>query len=1671
MLIWLNKLLGRVEERVVQTAPTKRRGIRQARWKRELVCVNAQSARRQSGKSNLWALATVIAIGLFISIMAPMMIMMGLLSFLAVKFFQLPGIKGAFKVLFGVYCTVNGTIEDIYKIGGGGFNLIKKATSAAGSAIKGVASVAGKGLKIIPGIGGTLSGMVSIGGKVFSSPFSAVSKATDLAGGGLKLARSLSEFVCKLNDFAKDLESRGYKDAFGKALNCANWDASRYGPLNSPANSTKDGTPKYCVEGDIGGDKSNFFIPTWLLQIYKNAGEQYNVPWEMLAAVNLNDTNLGLSDWATPVAEMNNRVGWIPFTRGEWYGDNNAKAYAINDSGGTAPNFFGSPYTSKQSFEAKKSYITIKDAKGKLIKQPVPAKTCPIPLDTKGAPWQYTAGTSTADDDATASDAGLSDYKGGKLTAKQIGQLMIQVGFPPEEIAPGIAIALAESGGDPKANSGNPSAPQGMWQFLGHPDLKNVQHDPAGSTKAVLEKFYKPDVKGGSKGWKQWQTFIGPKSANYDHRMLEFIDEAKKAAKELGVSDDAINVPQSTWGTHDNYGKGGGIGLDANSAKNRQLSIDALKPVLRKYLNDRDGNGGFRIQTKAGATVAEVDAGSGSGRSTLTGDAQGYKVTLYIDSSVNATAQRSALNFIVRQLNTALNPGGTGSSGNVSSVAGTTYSDNVDAGGGYKLLPSQATMADIVARRTGVDINVIRAQIINEQGDSRSSAAQGRERAKNYNWLNIGWTDSGRTGFSYDDVWSDPVKAGNATADFMQGIGKVHGAPSIVNAYKQAKGKSAEEATRLIGLSGWASSQYKTAGGGPGSSLMAIYNKLKKIDQPTGAAASGSDSGTVEVSFDTDAQYDPCDPVDGIYGLAQWLSKSGAHGQVWKEAYPSAEELAKVAQQKGNSGNADADGSTATGAADDSIEGKNKKELVKWIMSKADPKGAALKAGTNLALQGGAGSYDDIKSDRADGRLIGLLAYLIAKDWGIQYSVMSTGHKPGTNHGKYQAIDITAIRQPGTTKWINNLDAQWGGTANWEISAAGRAFTKDVNEAPKAISSNEKFVGPNPGSTAGISNQTLPSGVTPWVALVDHDNHFHIGFDDPHASEVPSFKVGDMQVGGAAGTSDAQTTSSLVPTCFADKAKAFPSLDNMLQANSGELALRLNTCITPAETPSAEVCDSTSNSQAEQNLADELASEAAAAAQTFKVPNRKLLQGVLQVQTRSGCVMERTRASAGWAGMSQAQWNKYGTNVGWKKQQFSDKFSSADSLFSTARLLSAVAKASDRGAWESGNVAVYKTALTEFFAGNSDADEVESKVRRVLSYANASSNDANRIVYSDNGRALQLRNYRIDPSVVVGGQTPCKSETVYAVCIAKIYKVIVQEYNRPPDSGEESGGVLGGGCGEKSGDTIKVSDLPNIKDKPSKVTGTRELLENKQRDKINVTAKNSWGRKDAIEATLAVTKAFQECYPEFKDKWKDVQINDWGSALINPKYAVGGHVSHVNGADNDYTILNVTSFELPGQKYDRAKAITLASLFLRAGAHTIYFDDPEVQEFFVKNRAREAKEHPEYKSKYKAWNDVPVTWAYSGGAAANHNHHNHFHVRWYNGPGNQYPPVVQTWLGSGADSLNASKKDDGATGSTCTADSTSSSGTRRSRAGSSSGSSSSGGDPCTYGPYSGADTP
>ena len=132
------------------------------------------------------------------------------------------------------------------------------------------------------------------------------------------------------------------------------------------------------------------------------------------------------------------------------------------------------------------------------------------------------------------------------------------------------------------------------------------------------------------------------------------------------------------------------------------------------------------------------------------------------------------------------------------------------------LTSGQETFAAHLAQLTGLSPRVVAAW---ELAEESGGPAQARQAASNFNWLNIGYFDSGAGQMAFNKAFSDPITAAEQTAKFLKG--DWGGASSSIRAILSSVGHSPEQQMSAIANSDWASSHYYG-----GSSLRGTFSEL-----------------------------------------------------------------------------------------------------------------------------------------------------------------------------------------------------------------------------------------------------------------------------------------------------------------------------------------------------------------------------------------------------------------------------------------------------------------------------------------------------------------------------------------------------------------------------------------------------------------------------------------------------------------------------------------------------------------------------------------------------------------------------------------------------------------------------------------------------------------------------
>lgn len=850
--------------------------------------------------------------------------------------------------------------------------------------------------------------------------------------------------------------------------------------------------------------------------------------------------------------------------------------------------------------------------------------------------------------------------------------------------------------------------------------------------------------------------------------------------------------------------------------------------------------------------------------------------------------------------------------------------------------------------------------------------------------------------------------------------------------------------------------------------------------------------GVSNVFFDysslPDGEFDTCDPVDGIYGLAKWLSANGVKGEKWAAALqglPTTVGMAEwekktlgglstlglgngplqwptekkgsliqgsnfqggthdpnaepnnwmsdngldIGVPKGTNLIAADDGKIARVGGDVGDEGRfgggnvylktDDNQVWYTHMSKITVKvGDRVKRGDVIGRSGIANGVAHLHVAVEKGKpetLFGVSGGTEAGDqadltevtkgslgWPSHSHVISSPFGPRSSPGgigssNHQGIDIALpvgtglyAAEDGKADLVQST-AQSGGYGNLVcIRHSAKIQTCYAHMDKVSVKRGDQV---ERGDKIGLSGSTGNS-TGPHL-------HFEVRVDGEQVNPVDYLGDGD-----AKGDDDAPKNSDKandfdngdVEIIRGFDTSAFPKLEEMMQPG----VIKVDSKLPRLPRPSISQCkDATENDVS-------LGGMVQAAGKTYKVPTSALF-AMLRLDSQNGCFLGDHEAPAwGWIRLSDQTAATWGVQTGTNDREHDVRASGSDAIFTAARYLAKMMRegqARDQGLEEillrfkltnSKDRTLWSVGLAEELDYDKIPDGIKTWARDVLDAMAASGNDgAQSAIDNTIKKVVQRRDHTIDRNL-------CGSAKSYSDCIMKLYRKL---YAGEQEKDTEVLGELSGGCGLQS--------VPAMSDITSGGYTNKKPMQNKSVDGL-LTGNNTWGRTDAVKATRAVIKQFEECYPEYKRKIASVRVNDFGYATHDPKMAVTGHASHQNGADNDNTLdgVNITFTS----DYDRSKAKKLAAMFLRAGAHLIFFNDSEVQQYFIKQRAQILEDEPKYASKYKGWLANPVQeWP---------NHNDHFHVRWYTGASNDPNGRVEVFLGGDVGADDTSDADD-----------------------------------------------
>ena len=140
------------------------------------------------------------------------------------------------------------------------------------------------------------------------------------------------------------------------------------------------------------------------------------------------------------------------------------------------------------------------------------------------------------------------------------------------------------------------------------------------------------------------------------------------------------------------------------------------------------------------------------------------------------------------------------------------------------LTPGQEKFAAKLSELTGLDPKVIASWALAEES---GGAAQTREAASNFNWLNIGYFDSGPGKIAFDQAFSNPVSAAEQTANFLKG--KWGGASSSIRSIIDAAGRPPQDQLAAIINSDWTGDSHYGGGGLLHSTFDELGDNIKVV--------------------------------------------------------------------------------------------------------------------------------------------------------------------------------------------------------------------------------------------------------------------------------------------------------------------------------------------------------------------------------------------------------------------------------------------------------------------------------------------------------------------------------------------------------------------------------------------------------------------------------------------------------------------------------------------------------------------------------------------------------------------------------------------------------------------------------------------------------------------------
>jgi len=1615
-------------------------------------------ARPQAGSMSIKAFALIaMAIAwMFALMLLPLMFMSGFLEIFAQKLFDLPGLKQITELFLKIACSsVAKAVGDKLTSNDNLFWIIpspkallgaaKDLVSSVGDAFSSVASApfrvlssglktAGTAMEGVPIVGHTLNigfsaaagGAATLSdatGAIVGSIPSAIEAGLSLAQLSIDALRQLQHFACSIEAMFDEFKKAGLDRAFESAVSCANW-PSYLGPLNSSENSTKEGRAKYCVDGK-GKNAAQSMVPAWLKPIYQAAAQQYNVPWELLAAVNWNDTEYGAKElnskqsahklkvetkYASDLVNLERMFGIngppLPSQDQQKFldyysikGDRqkgakdrakgiiSAATQVVSEWQQTNPQKLDRagwiPLSKKEWDQAGGDWGNVPPD---WRSSPYPGtsegspQACPMPVSTEGTavsgtnplPMQNIANSG-------AFTPGQSQFteRLAAITGLDINVVRAWVYL---EMNNSYALGRESAGNFNWLNVGYFNNLNGAGAFQTG-QLGKVWKNPitaADATAAFLEGHFL----GASPGIRHIMSSVGmPPRAQIHYIGVSGWATSAYETQILGTYKEVARKKQpakiSVRWTHPITGKVFILGKGPAGSSGGFLSSDA--PVETSFVPDGSSDTCDPVDSVFALAhwLSLHGAVGDSWNAALTG----------AEAQIKPSYKRGTALMIGDEMSQDMETQIRNSIAPIQLDFNAQLGQNIP--GGIKKLrekSGQKKLGDMVIFALGNnDATASERQMGSWIRSVRSIAG----RSKCVIWPTV-WT-GGKSRFvqtlvrasknddnlvvvRWDRVAKKYVDKNDPRGMRVNDEGIVRYGEMITQAVNQCSGGSSQPAGTGMRVTGKA------------SAFGAIYDnagRLVKVDPgdvvkgtniPLNPACPRTSHRQPGVAIRPGPTYQSSIPTNcGWWWIKSPSGKSvivqqidvGPHQDTGRR-FDLNDRAVKLFGYKGRD-SFPTDQGTWTGV----------------YIGKQRPLGGSytLPASGNLLV---VGDSLEINTSRFLGRYLPNSKLTFNFHGGDNsaeiYQRMKTSFRPS-----HQAILFDA----GT----NDIDSTASTFLARNLQKAARLAGNRCMIVPTVVNNGVRrnqiirdFARSRPGTQVPDWN----AEVRKHPGLLEPDRiHPTMSGAKARAKFLASYIQRCLPQG--------QTKVIPLPKTLADalstkpprnfRMAAVPPLRDLAKKNN-ELP-QTRWVHAPADPLTSKFPSFKTGLSAVKLSGDQCQDQGAAAStsqqgvfyaasKTFGIP-WQILSGYAGALSLYGCNGENfTVVSPGY------ETDASGDGV-------YDPSDPVDDIFSNARSLYALRGDRDP-----------ISAARKLSVKNVDLLMKMASIARQLGY-----NTTGMVKLMDDGIGLAVsqRDHLINKST-------CQDQNSYVECIASLYRKIMGV----EDSASTPGGWLTGGCNPPPvPDTnLKPFSLNNIAASPEKGAYTRS------KDMKGLYLSNrTWARKDALAGEQAAIRTFLACNNSFAKNWRGNFVNDWGSGYIKASWDLfpNGHVSHRNGADNDLNIPNVTDFVSSPGAYNRKLAKSLARMLFRAGAAEIYFNDSSVENDIAQARAQFLRQHPDAARKLSGRVEPrPLFWQ--------KNHANHFHVRWYIGAPNSRPGNVKIWVASGSGKVDLKPSSD-----------------------------------------------